>query len=350
LQDLVEHNPDKSDALALLATLKEAASGVSGDGLEATMRLIVSSIKALLLRDDLAENDYVVLLDTLESVRLQAQGPDFDRFDDIPPLIRARPKLQCLAVRTLVMGLGTEQLWKLRSHNDELYVHISDADIETLTQLKAESLDNELVAQIQHLIEGVAPRKSPGDARREPSNSPNSTPAFPVDKMQVEANAEAIAACTNPAMFAQLVHNITNGRIRTSLGVEHWGLLEANYGRVVSSAVQAGLRRLWRDHQPLEDEKDPQTVYVQTVAGLAGVVAEVIDIQAAKALNAAEAEQAMRYSLHELNAFPPYVAFLVETRFDECDAFYASVIGRWSTSPIAADHAKHVVARMPDKC
>ena len=40
-------------------------------------------------------------------------------------------------------------------------------------------------------------------------------------------------------------------------------------------------------------------------------------------------KQAMRYSLFELNQFPPYVAFLVDTRFDECDAFYASVVERW---------------------
>lgn len=349
VQDLIEHDPSKADALALVATLKEAAAGISGPGADATMKLLVSSVEALLSRDDLAESDYVGLLDTLEVVRLQAEERDFDRSDDIPPLIRVRPELQRLAVRRLVRGLGKEQLWKLRSHTEELYAHISEADIETLEQLKTELPDAELVGQLQHLIEGIAARKSPRAERRAPDLSANSKPAFAVDKAQVEAKVEAISACADPAMFTHLVDAATDGRLRTSLGVEQWNLLAAKYGMVVSAAVQAGLRRLWRDHLPLEDVNNPQTVCAQTIAGLAGVVAEVVDAYAAKALNVAEAEQAMRYSLYELNHFPPYVEFLVDTRFDECDAFYASVVGRWKTSPKAAEHAKHVVARMPDK-
>lgn len=349
VQDLIEHDPSKADALALVATLKAAAAGISGPGANATMKLLVSSVQALLSRDDLAESDYVGLLDTLEVGRLQAEERDFDRFDDIPPLIRARPELQRLAVRRLVRGLGKEQLWKLRSHTEELYAHISEPDIETLEQLKTELPDAELVGQLQHLIVGIAARNSPRAERRAPDRSANSKPAFAVDKAQVEAKVEAISACADPVMFTHLVHVATDGRLRTSLGVEQWSLLAAKYGMVVSAAVQAGLRRLWRDHLPLEDVNNPQTVYAQTIAGLAGVVAEVVDAYAAKALNVAEAEQAMRYSLYELNHFPPYVEFLVDSRFDECDAFYASIVGQWKTSPKAAEHAKHVVARMPDK-
>jgi len=349
VQDLIEHDPSKADAMALVATLKEAAVGISEPGADAFMKLLVSSVAALLSRDDLAEADYVGLLDTLEVVRLQAEERDFDRFDNIPPLIRVKPELQRLAVRRLVRGLGKERLWKLRSHTEELYAHISEADIETLEQLKTELSDAELVDQVQDLIEGVAPRKPPRAERRAPDRSANSEPTFAVDKAQVEAKAETIASCADPGMLTRLVNVATDGRLRTSLGVEQWDLLAAKYGMLVSAAVQAGLRRLWRDHLPLEDGNNPQIVYAQTVAGLAGVVAEIADAYAARALNLAEAEQAMRYSLYELNHFPPYMALLVDTRFDECDAFYASVVGRWKTSPKAAEHAKHVVARMPDK-
>lgn len=349
VQDLVEHDSSKANVLALVVTLKQAAVGISGPGADATMKLLVSSVEALLSRDDLAEADYVGLLDTLEAVRVQAEGRDFDRFDEIPPLIRVRPELQRLAIRRLVRGLGKEQLWKLRSHTEELYAHISEADIETLEQLKTELPDAELGAQLQRLIEGIAPRESPRAERRAPKRTANSKPAFAVDKTQVEAKTEAIAACADPAMFTRLVLVATDGRLRTSLGAEQWSFLEAKYGTVVSAAVQAGLCRLWRDHLPLEDVNNPQTVYEQTVVGLAGVAAEVVNAYAAKALNVAESEQAMRYSLYELNQFPPYVAFLVATRFDECDAFYASVVEGWKTSPKAAEDAKHVVARMPDK-
>ena len=349
VQDLVEHDPSKADALALVATLKASAAGISGPPADATMKLLVSSIEALLSRDDLAETDYNGLLDTLEFVRLQAEDRDFDRFDDIPPLLRVRPELQRLAVRRLVTGLGKEHLWKLRSHTNELYAHITEADIETLQQLKTQLSDDELVDKVQQLIEGVTPRRPARAERRVPSPSAKGRRTFASDKAQVETMADAIAACADPAMFTRLVHVATDGQLRSSLGVEQWNVLAAKYGLVVSTAVQAGLRRLWRDHLPLEDVNNPQTVYAQTVAGLAGVVAEVGDAYAARALNVAEAELAMRYSLFELNRFPPYVAFLVETRFDECDAFYAAVVERWKTSPKAAEHAKHVVARMPDK-
>lgn len=349
VRDIIEHHPSKADALALVATLKEASAGISGPGADATMKLLVSSVEALLSRDDLAESDYVGLLDTLEAVRLQTEERDFDRFDDIPPLIRVRPVLQRLAIQRLVSGLGKEQLWKLRSHTEELYAHISEADIETLEQLKTELPDAELVAQVQRLIEGVAPRKSQRAERRASDRSTNSELAFAVDKEQVEAKAEAIAACADPVLLTHLVHVAINERIRTSLGAEQWSLLEAKYGKVVSVAVQAGLRRLWRNHLPLEDVNNPQTVYLQTIAGLAGVVADVSDAYTAKALNAAEAEQAMRYSLYEPNQFPPYVALLVDARFEECDTFFAAVVDRWKRSPKAAKDAEHVVASMPEK-
>lgn len=349
VQDLIEHDPSKADALALVAALKQAAAGISGSQADAAMKLLVSSVEALLNRDDLAEADFPGLLELLEAVRIQAEERDFDRFDDIPPLIRDRPELQRLAVRRLVVGLGTEQLWKLRSHTEELYAHISEADIDTLEQLKTELQNAELAAQLQQLIEGVAPRKPARAARHAPAPSVDSRPAFAADKAQVEAKAEAIAACTDPATFTRLVHVATNGRLQSSLGAEQWNALAAKYGLVVSAAAQAGLRRLWRDHPPLEDINNPQTVFTQTVAGLAGVTAELCDVYAASALNVDEAAQAMRYSLFELNRLPPYVAFLVDTRFDVCDAFYAAVVERWETSAAAAEHAKHVVARMPAK-
>jgi hypothetical protein len=69
--------------------------------------------------------DFPDLLETLEAARVQATKRDFDRFDDIPLLIRRRPALQRMAVRRLVVGLGKEQLWKLRSHTGEIYAHLS---------------------------------------------------------------------------------------------------------------------------------------------------------------------------------------------------------------------------------
>jgi hypothetical protein len=118
---------------------------------------------------------------------------------------------------------------------------------------------------------------------------------------------------------------------------------------LVVEAVKSGLRRLWRDHSPIEDASNPRTVFAQTVAGLAGVSAEVCDAYAASALDVVEAAQAMRYSLFELNRLPPYVTFLVEARPDECDAFYAEVVVGWMTSAAAAEHAKHVIANLPNK-
>ena len=349
VQDLIQHDPSKADAFNLVTTLKMAAAGISGPGADATLKLLVSSVEALLNRDDLVEADFAGLIEILEAVRIQAEERDFDPFDDIPPLIGGRPALQRMAVRRLVMGLGKEQLWKLRGHTEELYVHISDADIETLRQLKTESQDTELVARLQQLIEGVTPPEPARAERRAPEPPEESKSSFAPDKVQVEANAEAIAACADPAMLTRLVHVANNGRLPTSLGAEQWNVLAVKYGLVVSNAVQNGLRRLWRDHPPLEDVDKPQIVFAKTVAGLAGVTAEVCDAYAASALTADEAEQAMRYSLFELNRFPPYVTFLVDTRFDECDAFYAAVVERRETSAAAAGHAKHVVERVPDK-
>ena len=160
VQDLIEHEPSKLDALALVDRIKKAAADISEPGTDAVTKLLVSSVKALLDRDDLVEADFPALLGVLEGVRIRAEGRDFDRFDDIPPLIRARPKLQQMAVGRLVMGLGKEQLWKLRTHTEELYAHISEADLETLEQLKTGSQDTELAAQLQRLIEGVTPRAS----------------------------------------------------------------------------------------------------------------------------------------------------------------------------------------------
>lgn len=349
VQDLIEHDPSKVDALALVATLNMAAAGISGPKADAAMKLLVSSVEALLNRDDLVEADFPGLLEILEAVRVQAEERDFDRFDDIPRLIRGRPALQRMAVRRLVVGLGKEQLWKLRSHTEELYAHISEADIGTLRQLKTELADAELAAKLQQLIEGVTPHEPAPVERRSPAPSEGKKSSFASDKAQVEAKAKAIAACADPAMFTRLVHVATNGRLRTSLGAEQWNMLAVKYGLLVAEAVQSGLRRLWRDHPPLEDVNNPQTVFAQTVAGLAGVTAEVCDAYAARALTVDEAAQAMRYSLFELNRLPPYVTFLVDTRLDECDAFYAEVVDRWKTSAAAAEHAKHVVASLPDK-
>ena len=350
VQDLIEHNPSKADALTLAATLKMAAKGVSGPSADAAMKLLVSSVEALLNRDDLANADFPGLLEVLEAVRIQAEERDFDRFDDIPPLIRIRPSLQRMAVRRLVIALGTEQLWKLRTNTEELYAHVSEADIETLGQLKTESQDTELAARLQDLIESVTPPKPPARAeQRAPEPPKDSKSSFASDKEQVDAKSEAIAACADPAMFTRLINVATDGRLPTSLGTEHWSVLAVKYGLVISEAAQSGLRRLWRDHPPLEDANNPRTVFTQTVIGLTGVAVEVCDAHAASALTADEAAQAMRYSLFELNRFPPYVTFLVEARFDECDAFYAAVVERWKTSAAAAEHAKHVVARVPDK-
>jgi len=349
VHDIIEHNPSKAGALTLVTTLQGAAADVSEPMADATMKLLVSSVEALLCRDDLTVSDYVDLLDILEVVRLKAEGRDFDRFDNIPPLVRVRPELQRLAVQRLVRGLGKDQLWKLRSHTEELYAHISEDDIETLEQLKTELADAEMMTQLQHLIKGVTLRKTPSDEQHQPDRSANIEATVAADKVQIEAKAEEISSCSNPAILTHLVHAATNGQLRTSLGVEQWRLLKAKYGMVVSSALEAGLRRLWRDHAPLEDDDKPQLVYPQTIAGLSGVVAEVVDAHAAKALSVAEADQAMRYSLYELNHFPPYVEFLVDTRFDECDVFYASVVEKWKTSLKAAEHAKHVVAWLPDK-
>ena len=349
VRDLIEHDSAKINASALVATLKQAAAGISFPEAEASLDLLVSSVEALLHRDDLVDADLPGLLEILEAVRIQATGRDHDRFDDIPPLIRARPELQRIAIRCLVTGLGKQQLWKLRSRTEELYAHISEADIETLEQLKTELQHAELTTQLQQLIESVTPRRPFRLEQRIPAPLVASRPVFAADKAQVEAKAEAIAACEDPSMLTRLVEVATGGRLQTSLETKHWQLLSDRYGPVVSKAVQNGLRRLWRDQPPLENANNPQLVFAQTVAGLAGVTAEVCDAYAARELTVHEAKQAMHFSLFELNRLPPYVMFLLDTRFDECDAFFAAVVAGWRTSAAAAEHAKHVVARMPDR-
>jgi hypothetical protein len=209
--------------------------------------------------------------------------------------------------------------------------------------------DTELTDKLQRLIEGLTPHKLAPVEHPSPPSFEGKKSSFASDKAQVEAKAMAIAACADPEMLTRLVCVATDGGLQTSVGVEQWNMLAIKYGHLVTEAVKSGLRRLWRDHPPFEDASNPRTVFAQTVAGLAGVTAEVCDAYAAKALTVDEAAQAMRYSLFELNRLPPYVTFLLDARLDECDAFYSAVVDRWKTSAAAAEHAKHVVARMPDK-
>lgn len=349
IEDLIEDESSKAEALTLVEAINKAAVGLSGAGAETAMELLVSSIKSLLNRGDIEESEFSRILDLLEVVRMNGEGRDFDRFDDIPPLIRNRPKLQEMAIRRLVQGLGKEQLWKLRSYHEELYARAAATDIETLRQLKMESKDTPLAMELQNLIVDLRPRQKRSVRSRSPASTTVINLQFAPDKARIEAKADVLANCADPETLARLVRVATEGKPHDPLVLEHWDVLAARYGHTVSNAVRTGLPRLWRDHLPVEDITNPHTVYLQTVVGLAAVTAEIQDDRTASALTSDEVTQAMHYSLFGLNQFPSFVQHLVNSRFEECDFFYSGVVDQWNTTLSAAEHARRTIARIPQK-
>jgi len=346
--DVIEHHLDPTAALALVELLHGASIGIPESDAGPTMKLLVSSVKAFLSRDDVDEKSYGSLVDILEHVRSLTGDRDFDQFDDMPPLVRKRPQLQRLAIERLVKGLGSDHLWKLRlSTTNELYAHISSEDIGTLESLKSSNDEPELLAQLGTLVDGLRAHQSPRVKRVQEQEKPVAEPP-PEDLPEILARVNGIADGSDGRALSILFYRATHGRGRTSLGGEHFAVLEGSHGAAVASAFRGGLRQLWRKHAPLEDANQPQTVYAQTLAGLAGLTDELQDVHAAAQLTPEEVRQALRYSLFELNRFPPWVAFISDRHFDATDAFFGEVIESWAASPAAREHAKHVVERLPD--
>lgn len=347
-EDLMEHLASKQEAKALILILKQASDGLADKAASTATMILAEAIEGFLKRDDVSNSDFELVLDVLEFLRVSDPDSHRFQFDDIRPLIRKRPSLQELAVRRLVPVVGGERAWQLMNDNQhDLYATVDCDDIRLLQSIRRECCNTELELGLDDLIKTLHSRC--GGAPPAPARpvAPKAQKALPGDREAIESRIAEIEAGTNPALMAGLARALTGGRPRTVLDNENWKELARQYGEPVCQAARAGFRKFWRQHPPREDVNRPGLMYYETIAGLIGLGAELMDRLTVKELSSIEVAQALRYSLFEWYPPPPWLAHLIDCYPIECDSFFATVVASWASSPAAAGHARRVLTGLP---
>lgn len=112
---------------------------------------------------------------------------------------------------------------------------------------------------------------------------------------------------------------------------DDWTDSERLHGRSIVRAVREGSKRGWRHYTPpLPHEEDSRTDTTNgAIAGLAGLLAAWNDRELDFAtLTASDALLVTRYSLHELNGFPPWLTALATQRPEAVDEIFSACLDR----------------------
>lgn len=98
-------------------------------------------------------------------------------------------------------------------------------------------------------------------------------------------------------------------------GMTDWQSLIPRFGQDIAEAARDGCKQFWRAHEPVlphERSSDGRVPYA-IILGLTGLAMDFAEGLEPRALPAEQVKIALRYALHEMNAFPDWLEKLAES-------------------------------------
>jgi hypothetical protein len=147
------------------------------------------------------------------------------------------------------------------------------------------------------------------------------------------------------AWVAQFLSS-TNGMAR--YGEIDLSEFKAVYGDEIATAVAHGLKKFWRAYAPRRDDKQTNSVYWSTIAGLQGLHLEFTENATYCPATKEELRRALDYGLYEINGLPTWYWHAALTDVDESAKFLRETVQSASTGPASTERAARVITSLPD--
>gem|GEM_PF-6388055 len=314
-------------------------------GLAPMAAMASALLKGYLNVVDIPRHLFERVVGLLESLRhLPSEDSGWLRFDDFPELFQEHLELKEAAVTMLLDSVELADIWKLTFSHGWFYLQVDSSDHATLRRI-AEGGSAAVKKKVESLIARTA-------AQPDKAEVVVSKPK-PSEDVRILENRSALLADVTSFQNASDLPKLVRAAIlarppkdRSRYSLADWQRFELLYGADIAHAVKAGIRKLWREHSPLVDKNQPNTVYHQTVVGLMALNLELMLEGGLEKIATAEAAQAFGYSLFEMNQFPDWFNSLAERFPLEFSEFISSTVVQWKDDPMAYDKAKTLVQRL----
>ncbi len=120
------------------------------------------------------------------------------------------------------------------------------------------------------------------------------------------------------------------------------------YGEALTTAVEQGLKALWRNEAPRRDESNPRSTYWVTIAGLQGLHLEFTAATEHLPANKAELLRALDYGLYELNGVPKWYWRLVASDFPQSVKFFRRTLRQAGVGAVSQERAAKVLTLLEE--
>lgn len=201
-------------------------------------------------------------------------------------------------------NLSDNEMWS-HVYLSRRLAEFTDQDIAAIDSPQLKRIEAEREAQR---------RRSPVPAPEKPQQRQQSKLTVSASRKKSLLNAlPSLRDGTNASELAWIASWLLRANSAPRYGEVSFDLFEAAVGPEISGATREGLSRLWRDKPARFDEDEPNSTYHISAAGLQGLHLELGNGSKLPTLSDAEARQALRYGLIEINGYPKWFWPLAET-------------------------------------